>query len=113
MDDADVLLWLQPLLTAPYVWRETGSAGGIRATTLLRDKEGRPIQYLNLVTALAAARGLAFHSAEYKSAAIAIRMPLDLASAMSRADDNNLPKSHEYSKILTALVGFIANGGNL
>ncbi len=114
MNDLDILPWLEPLVTAPFVWREIGSAGGIRAITHLRDpKDQHEIVYLNLVTAIAATFGLAFHSGRYHAAAEAIGMPQELASALIRAGDNNLPVQHEMFVPLTRLVEFLAKGGNL
>ena len=112
MDNQDVLVWIEPLVTAPYEWRETGSSGGIRANTLLR-RDDRPVEYLNLVTALAAIRGGIFHSGEYHEAAEKLDMPQALANAMIRAGDNNLPESHEFFMPLARLVNFLANGGSL
>ena len=113
MNTHSILHWFQPLMSHPLVWQPAGSAGGIRAITSLVDDEGKSIEYLNLVTACAALKGFAFHSGDYHSAAEAIGMPDALASAMIRADDNNLPESHEYFVPLARLVDYLANGRNL
>ena len=113
MNDIDILSWLEPLVTTPLAWCEVGSAGGIRALTSLRDKDDSPIEYLNLVTAIAAQRGMALHSGEYHTAADKLRMPLDIASALVRAGDNNLPATHEHFLVLARLVSFLTHGGNL
>ena len=113
MDELDILFWLEPLVTTPLVWREVGSAGGIRANTALRDADDKPIEYLNLVTAIAASHGHAMHSGEYHTAATAVGMPPDITSVLVRAGDNNLPESHEQFPVLARLVSFLTHGGNL
>ncbi len=113
MADADILPWLEPLLRTPLLWRETGSAGGIRAQCNLKGKDGHNVEYLNLVTACASVRHKIFHSGEYVIAAKALGMPLDIANAMIRAGDNSLPEAHEHFVTLSALVNFLVNGGNI
>ena len=113
MSDLDILPWIEPLLTAKFMWREAGSAGGIRAVTQLRDNDGRPVEYLNMVTAIAAIRGLAYSSGKYAVAANRIGMPADIANAIVRAGDNNLPESHPNFVTLAAVVDFLTKGGNL
>ncbi len=110
----DMLSWIAPLAAQPLVWRETGSAGGLRAVSTLTGRDDHAIEYLNLVTACALARvGKAYHSGEWHAAAEAMRMPSQIASAMVLAGDNNLPESNKYFVTLTKLVEFLANGGNL
>ena len=109
----DILPWLEPLMHSALVWRETGSAGGIRASSARKAADGHVIEYVNLVTACALAQGKVFHSGEYHKAVGAIGMPSDIASAMIRAGDNNLPESHEYYEVLARLVVFLTDGGNL
>ena len=113
MENLDILSWCEPLMRAPFVWREVGSAGSIRAITQLRDANDRPVEYLNLVTAIAAVRGKVFNSGDYNSAATFMHMPDAVASALIRAGDNNLPKEHEYYVALTGLVDYLTSGGNL
>ena len=113
MDDVDILPWLKPLIRSTLVWYEVGSAGGIRATSQQIAEDGHAIECVNLVTACALAQGKVFHSGEYSFAAEAIHMPDDIASALSRAGDNNLPSTHKYYAALTALVDFLTHGGNL
>ena len=109
----DILPWLEPLVHSALVWQEVGSAGGVRAISALIGHDDHVIEYLNLVTACAAAYGKAFHSGEYHMAAATIGMPSTIASALIRAGDNNLPESNEYFGVLAKLINFLANGGNL
>ena len=113
MTNQDMLPWFEALTTAPFIWHELGSAGGIRARVQLRDSEGSIIEYLNLVTACAAMRGRAFHSGDYKDAAMSLNMPYIVANALIRAGDNNLPESHKFFVPLAKLVEFLTNGGNV
>ena len=113
MCDQVVLFWIAPLVTAPFVWQAVGTAGSIRALTTLRDKEKRPIEYLNLVTAVAATHNMAFHSGEYHDAASRLKMPYPVANALIQAGDGILPETHKYFAALSRLVEFLSNGGNL
>ena len=110
---SNILPWLEPLMNEPFVWREIGSAGGIRVVTHLRDSDGKPLEYLNLVTALAVTCGGRYQSGDYHLAADAIGLPADLASALIRVGDNNLPESHEFYPALTRFVEYLTKGGNL
>ena len=101
---SEILFWIEPLLTTPLTWQTVGSANGIRVMTQLRDGDKRSIGYLNLVTAIAAIRGRAFHSADYHSAAAWLGMPDAIASVLVRAGDNNLPASHPHFVPLARLV---------
>ena len=103
----DILEGILLLLTDPLPWQATGSNGGLRARTSLRAKDGRPVMFLNLVTALHVLRTretVAFYSGEYHSAADAIGLPQPIANAMIRAGDWQLPKEHEYFKLLNNLA---------
>ena len=113
MSEYDILPWLEPLLKAPFVWQEVGSAGGIRAKTSLRDSTGTIVGYFNLVTAIAAVCGKVFCSADYHDAALYIAMPQGIAGAVIRAGDNNLPQSNKYFVPLSTVVRFLLKGGNL
>ena len=113
MTEQQLLLWIEPLLTQSLRWEVVGTAEGIRKKTNLRDKEDKSVEYLNLVTALAANYGKAFHSGDYHSAAAWLGMPEDMASVLIRAGDNNLPAGHEHSATMTRLVNYLTNGGTL